>query len=125
MARQSITFKQATHLSLAKPDCQYTNPFHIAASGAAAYRFENRGKGYRLRQVCVTSYRVALTWHPTLSQLHSENKMAKGKAAQIAKAGGDFEIVEGDLRSPGLGEVRIKVQACGICMGDELAKQGH
>jgi D-arabinose 1-dehydrogenase-like Zn-dependent alcohol dehydrogenase len=51
--------------------------------------------------------------------------MAKRKAAQIPKAAGDFEIVEGDLRSPGPGEVRIKVQACGICMGDELAKQGH
>jgi D-arabinose 1-dehydrogenase-like Zn-dependent alcohol dehydrogenase len=48
--------------------------------------------------------------------------MAKMKVAQVAKAGGDFEIVEREIPVPGAGEVRIKVQACGICFSDHLTK---
>src|SRR6267142_5944352 len=44
--------------------------------------------------------------------------MARMKAAQIAKAGADFEIVERDIPQPGPGQVRIRVQACGICHSD-------
>lgn len=50
--------------------------------------------------------------------------MAKMKVAQITKAGGDFEIVEREIPKPGAGEVRIKVQACGICFSDHLTKDG-
>jgi D-arabinose 1-dehydrogenase-like Zn-dependent alcohol dehydrogenase len=46
------------------------------------------------------------------------------KAAQISKAGGDFEIVEREIPKPGAGEVRIKVQACGVCHSDVLTKEG-
>jgi D-arabinose 1-dehydrogenase-like Zn-dependent alcohol dehydrogenase len=46
------------------------------------------------------------------------------KAAQISKAGGDFEIVEREIPNPGAGQVRIKVQACGICHSDVLTKEG-
>jgi D-arabinose 1-dehydrogenase-like Zn-dependent alcohol dehydrogenase len=46
------------------------------------------------------------------------------KAAQISKAGGDFEIVERDIPKPGPGEVRIKVQACGVCHSDMFTKDG-
>jgi len=46
------------------------------------------------------------------------------KVAQIARAGGDFEIVEREVPTPGAGEVRIKVQACGICHSDVLTKEG-
>jgi D-arabinose 1-dehydrogenase-like Zn-dependent alcohol dehydrogenase len=45
------------------------------------------------------------------------------KAAQISKAGGDFELVERDLPEPGPGQVRIKVEACGVCHSDELLKR--
>ncbi len=51
--------------------------------------------------------------------------MAKMKVAQVPKAGGDFEIVERDIPQPGQGEVRIRVQACGICHSDSLTKEGH
>jgi D-arabinose 1-dehydrogenase-like Zn-dependent alcohol dehydrogenase len=51
--------------------------------------------------------------------------MAKMKVAQISKPGGDFEIVERDIPSPGAGHVRIKVHACGVCHGDDLVKEGH
>jgi len=45
-------------------------------------------------------------------------------AAQISKAGGDFEIVEREIPKPGAGQVRIKVQACGVCHSDVLTKEG-
>ena len=44
--------------------------------------------------------------------------------AQIGKAGGDWELVERDIPEPASGEVRIKVEACGICHSDMLVKDG-
>jgi D-arabinose 1-dehydrogenase-like Zn-dependent alcohol dehydrogenase len=46
------------------------------------------------------------------------------KVAQISKAGGDFEIVDREIPTPGAGQVRIKVQACGVCHSDALTKEG-
>jgi D-arabinose 1-dehydrogenase-like Zn-dependent alcohol dehydrogenase len=51
--------------------------------------------------------------------------MAKMKVAQIAKPGADFEIVEREIPQAGAGQVRIRVQACGICHSDSLTKEGH
>ncbi|HLW35440.1 MAG TPA: alcohol dehydrogenase [Chthoniobacterales bacterium] len=48
----------------------------------------------------------------------------KMKAAQISKAGGDFELVEREVPQPGPGQVRVKVEACGICHSDVLVKEG-
>jgi D-arabinose 1-dehydrogenase-like Zn-dependent alcohol dehydrogenase len=45
-------------------------------------------------------------------------------AAQVPKAGADFEIVEREIPTPGAGQVRIKVQACGVCHSDVLTKEG-
>ena len=50
--------------------------------------------------------------------------MAKMRAVQVAKAGGDLEMVEREIPEPGQGKVRIKVQACGICHGDSVTKEG-
>jgi len=50
--------------------------------------------------------------------------MAKMKVAQVPKAGGDFEIVEREIPSPSRGQVRVKVQACGICFSDHYVKDG-
>jgi D-arabinose 1-dehydrogenase-like Zn-dependent alcohol dehydrogenase len=50
--------------------------------------------------------------------------MPKMKVAIVPKAKADFEIIERDIPTPGSGEVRIKVQACGICLGDHLVKDG-
>lgn len=44
--------------------------------------------------------------------------------AQISKPGGDFEIVEREIPVPDAGQVRIKVQACGVCHSDVLTKEG-
>jgi D-arabinose 1-dehydrogenase-like Zn-dependent alcohol dehydrogenase len=46
------------------------------------------------------------------------------KAAQISKPGGDFELIERDIPEPGAGQVRVKVDACGICHSDVLVKDG-
>jgi D-arabinose 1-dehydrogenase-like Zn-dependent alcohol dehydrogenase len=46
------------------------------------------------------------------------------KVAQISKPGGDFEIVDRDISEPEAGQVRIKVQACGVCHSDVLTKEG-
>jgi len=48
--------------------------------------------------------------------------MARMKVAQVSKAGGPFEMVERDIPAPGPGQVRIKVEACGICHSDALVK---
>jgi D-arabinose 1-dehydrogenase-like Zn-dependent alcohol dehydrogenase len=45
-------------------------------------------------------------------------------SVQVSKANGPFEIVERDVPEPGPMQVRIKVQACGICHGDSVTKQG-
>ena len=50
--------------------------------------------------------------------------MAKMKVVQVPKAGADFEIVEREIPQPGPGQVRIRVQACGICHSDMLTKEG-
>jgi D-arabinose 1-dehydrogenase-like Zn-dependent alcohol dehydrogenase len=50
--------------------------------------------------------------------------MAKNLVAQVAKAGGEFGLLEREIPQPGAGEVRIKVEACGICHSDALVKQG-
>jgi D-arabinose 1-dehydrogenase-like Zn-dependent alcohol dehydrogenase len=46
------------------------------------------------------------------------------KAAQIPAPGADFEIVEREIPKPRDREVRIKVEACGICHSDLLTKEG-
>ena len=50
--------------------------------------------------------------------------MPKMRAAQITRAGGPFELVEREIPEPSAGQVRIKVQACGICHSDALVKEG-
>ncbi len=50
--------------------------------------------------------------------------VAPVKAVQVPKPGADFQIVEREMPEPGAGQVRIKVQACGVCHSDVLTKEG-
>lgn len=47
------------------------------------------------------------------------------RAVQISKAGGDFEVVEREDPQPGPGQVRVAVEACGICHSDAFVKYGY
>ena len=51
-------------------------------------------------------------------------EVAPMKVAQVSKPGGDFEIVERGVPEPGPRQIRIKVQACGVCHSDVLTKEG-
>jgi D-arabinose 1-dehydrogenase-like Zn-dependent alcohol dehydrogenase len=44
--------------------------------------------------------------------------------ARVPKAGGDFQLIECPIPVPGPGEVRIKIQACGVCHSDVFTKEG-
>src|ERR1700722_11110474 len=46
------------------------------------------------------------------------------KAVQISKPGGNFEVVERPIPEPGRDQVRVKVEACGVCHSDVLVKEG-
>lgn len=48
----------------------------------------------------------------------------KMKAAQVSKPGGDWELVEREIPEPEAGQVRVKIEACGICHSDVLVKEG-
>ncbi len=48
--------------------------------------------------------------------------MAKMKAVQVSKANAPFEVVERDVPEPGDHDVRIKVEACGMCHSDAMVR---
>jgi D-arabinose 1-dehydrogenase-like Zn-dependent alcohol dehydrogenase len=50
--------------------------------------------------------------------------MATMRAMQVSEKGGDFELVEREVPSPGRGEVLVRVHACGVCHSDMMAKEG-
>jgi D-arabinose 1-dehydrogenase-like Zn-dependent alcohol dehydrogenase len=43
---------------------------------------------------------------------------------QVSRPGGPLELVERPIPEPGPGQVRVKVEACGICHSDALTKDG-
>ncbi len=50
--------------------------------------------------------------------------MAKMRAMVVHKAGGPLQLEERDLPAPGHDEIRIRVQACGVCHSDALTVEG-
>ncbi len=52
--------------------------------------------------------------------------MAKltGRYAQVVSKGGPIELVTREVPDPRAGDVRVRVQACGICHSDSLTKEG-
>src|ERR1700722_1066062 len=52
-------------------------------------------------------------------------EMATMRAVQVSAPKADFQLVERPIPEPAAGEVRIKMEACGICRGDSLVKEGN
>jgi propanol-preferring alcohol dehydrogenase len=50
--------------------------------------------------------------------------MAKMKAVQVTQAGKAFDVVEREVPEPAAGQVRIKVEACGMCHSDAFIRAG-
>ena len=50
--------------------------------------------------------------------------MPRMRAAQVVSAKGPYQIVEHEIPEPGADQVRIRVQASGICHSDSLTKEG-
>ena len=50
--------------------------------------------------------------------------MARMRVVQVSRAHGPLELVERDVPAPGRGEVRIRVEACGICHSDSFTREG-
>ena len=50
--------------------------------------------------------------------------MAKMRAMIVPEPRGGLRMVERDLPEPGRHEVRIRVQACGVCHSDTVTVEG-
>lgn len=48
-----------------------------------------------------------------------------GRAMQVPAAGGAFQLIQKEFPEPAPGQVRIRVQACGVCHSDSLTKEGQ
>jgi D-arabinose 1-dehydrogenase-like Zn-dependent alcohol dehydrogenase len=51
--------------------------------------------------------------------------MEKMRVAQVAGPGAPLEVVERDIPEPAAGQVRVRVEACGVCHSDSMTKEGH
>src|SRR5262245_48680498 len=45
-------------------------------------------------------------------------------AVQVSRASGELEVVQRPVPEPAANQVRIKVEACGVCHSDALVKEG-
>jgi D-arabinose 1-dehydrogenase-like Zn-dependent alcohol dehydrogenase len=50
--------------------------------------------------------------------------MATMRVVQVAEANGPFSVIERPVPDPRAGEVRVRVEACGVCHSDSFAKTG-
>jgi alcohol dehydrogenase/propanol-preferring alcohol dehydrogenase len=54
-----------------------------------------------------------------------EEHMPMMRAAQVPQAKGPLQIVERAIPEPRPGQVRIRVQASGVCHSDSVTKEGY
>lgn len=50
--------------------------------------------------------------------------MPKMRVVQVSQPKAPFELVERDIPDPIAGQIRIKVEACGVCHSDSMTKEG-
>ena len=51
--------------------------------------------------------------------------MPQMTAVQLRSPGAPFEVVTREIPAPGYNQIRIKVQACGVCHSDLFVKEGY
>jgi D-arabinose 1-dehydrogenase-like Zn-dependent alcohol dehydrogenase len=56
--------------------------------------------------------------------IRKDEFMTMMRAVQVSKPGGPLEVVDRAVPQPGAGEVRVRVQACGVCHSDMFVKEG-
>jgi len=49
----------------------------------------------------------------------------ENESCSSSQSRGNLELVERNIPDPARNQVRIKVEACGICHSDALVKEGH
>jgi D-arabinose 1-dehydrogenase-like Zn-dependent alcohol dehydrogenase len=74
--------------------------------------------------VAAVVFRLTLLGRPASKPREEKLRMPKMKVAIVPKAKADFELIERDIPTPGTGQVRIKVTACGVCFSDHMVKDG-
>jgi alcohol dehydrogenase len=62
--------------------------------------------------------------HRILVSIEGVHEMTKMRAMVVRKKGGPLEAEERDIPAPGNEEMRIRVQACGVCHSDVVTVQG-
>lgn len=50
--------------------------------------------------------------------------MSTSKVVEVRTRGGDLELTERSIPEPALDQVRLKIEACGICRGDDVCRLG-
>jgi len=50
--------------------------------------------------------------------------MARMRAIEVEKPGSDFRLVQVEIPEPRENEVLVRVEACGVCRGDAIVKEG-
>jgi D-arabinose 1-dehydrogenase-like Zn-dependent alcohol dehydrogenase len=50
--------------------------------------------------------------------------MSNMRVVQVTHPKGAFELVEREIPEPGVGHVRVKIEACGVCHSDSFTKEG-
>ncbi len=50
--------------------------------------------------------------------------MATMRAVQVSRAKGAFELVQRPVPEPGMRDIRLKIEACGVCHSDMFIKEG-
>jgi D-arabinose 1-dehydrogenase-like Zn-dependent alcohol dehydrogenase len=70
------------------------------------------------------SYLIYCQYYYNVSLITERREKRNMHSVQVSKANGPLEIVEGRIPEPTAKQVRIRVQACGICHSDSIMKQG-
>jgi D-arabinose 1-dehydrogenase-like Zn-dependent alcohol dehydrogenase len=53
------------------------------------------------------------------------NKPVSGRSVRVSSAGAPLKLEMREFPAPKPGDVRLRVQACGICHSDSMTKEGE